>query len=225
MSIPSRKTWTLPPIPDKPRYTPGDVARIAGIKMQVLRQWSTVFPELRQEILQGNIGYYMREHVELICRIKSMLERDGYSLTAIRKQLEAERQPAPEPVLKNESDNLIESAETNTDAVVETAIETSAVLEESEGEPDFDALEAFINGAQDEVVAIENRRPERTVKDAPEEMPEVVQEESAIVAEVIDEETVSVSVVAEAYQAEQMVLLNELEAISNLLGPLPAEAA
>lgn len=134
MSKALKANWALPPIPDKPRYTPGDVARICGIKMSVLRQWSLVFPQLRSHKQKGSLDFYRRPDVELICKIKHLVDKEGFSLSGVKKALD-----------------LDEKVEPPTNAV-DTVSRDEAPS--SEPSPDMAALEAFINGAEEASVSV-----------------------------------------------------------------------
>jgi len=84
--------------------TIGEVATALGVRQHVLRYWEQQFPMLRPLKRSGGRRYYRREDVELLSRIDTLINREGYTLKGARQAIEkgpavaaAGDRPAPEP--------------------------------------------------------------------------------------------------------------------------------
>ncbi|MHA6721551.1 MerR family transcriptional regulator [Sphingomonas sp. RS2018] len=75
--------------------TIGEVSRDTGLPQHILRYWETRFPQLRPLQRAGNRRYYRTADIDLIRRIQSLLETEGYTIRGVQKLLDAE---APPPV-------------------------------------------------------------------------------------------------------------------------------
>jgi len=74
---------------EKSVFKIGEACRAAGIQPYVLRYWETEFPLLANRS-GGAARNYTREEVDLICRIKTLLYEEGYTIAGARKKLEIE---------------------------------------------------------------------------------------------------------------------------------------
>lgn len=96
--------------------TIGEVATALGVKQHVLRYWEQQFPMLRPLKRSGGRRYYRRADVELLTRIDTLINREGYTLKGARQAIEkasperpvpghavADR-PAPQPPMDGEDD-------------------------------------------------------------------------------------------------------------------------
>lgn len=71
--------------------TIGEVAAALGVKQHVLRYWEQQFPMLRPLKRSGGRRYYRREDVELLTRIDTLINREGYTLKGARLAIEKMR--------------------------------------------------------------------------------------------------------------------------------------
>lgn len=76
--------------------TISEVAEQFGIPQHILRYWETRFPQLRPLQRAGNRRYYRVEDVELVARIDSLLNREGYTIKGVQKLLSSKGGAAPE---------------------------------------------------------------------------------------------------------------------------------
>ena len=91
--------------------TIGEVAATLGVRQHVLRYWEQQFPMLRPLKRSGGRRYYRPEDIELLTRIDSLINREGYTLKGARLAIEKSRQQPitatgelpPAPVADGES--------------------------------------------------------------------------------------------------------------------------
>jgi DNA-binding transcriptional MerR regulator len=80
--------------------TIGEVATALGVRQHVLRYWEQQFPMLRPLKRSGGRRYYRREDVELLSRISTLINLEGYTLKGARQAIEkgpaAADQPSPD---------------------------------------------------------------------------------------------------------------------------------
>lgn len=76
-----------PEIPQKRYFTISEVSSLCGVKPHVLRYWEQEFTELRPSKRRGNRRYYVREDVELVRQISTLLYEQGFTISGARKQL------------------------------------------------------------------------------------------------------------------------------------------
>jgi DNA-binding transcriptional MerR regulator len=67
--------------------TIGELSRETGLPHHILRYWETRFPQLRPLQRSGNRRYYRPEDVELVRRIDSLLNREGYTVRGVQQLL------------------------------------------------------------------------------------------------------------------------------------------
>ena len=90
MAEPSRKS-------DQAFRTIGELAAELGLPQHILRYWETRFSQLRPLQRAGRRRYYRPADVQLVRRIQTLLDREGYTIKGVQKLL-ASRSPQPEPV-------------------------------------------------------------------------------------------------------------------------------
>jgi DNA-binding transcriptional MerR regulator len=79
--------------------TISEVADLLGLPQHILRYWETRFSQLKPLQRAGNRRYYRAADVALVQRINDLLNRDGYTIKGVQKQLADEaRKGAPAPV-------------------------------------------------------------------------------------------------------------------------------
>lgn len=79
--------------------TISEVADLLGLPQHILRYWETRFPQLKPLQRAGNRRYYRAADVALVQRINDLLNRDGYTIKGVQKQLAEEaRKGAPVPI-------------------------------------------------------------------------------------------------------------------------------
>ncbi len=74
----------------------------------ILRYWETRFPQLRPLQRAGNRRYYRAEDIDLVRRIDTLLNREGYTVRGVQQLLAAEKTapiirestPSPIPALR-----------------------------------------------------------------------------------------------------------------------------
>lgn len=81
------ESWSIPEIPDKLYFTIGEVAKLCNLKPHVLRYWEQEFPQLSPTKRRGNRRYYQRKDLEIVCKIKTLLYKQGFTIEGARQQL------------------------------------------------------------------------------------------------------------------------------------------
>jgi DNA-binding transcriptional MerR regulator len=71
-------------------YSIGEVERLTGIKAHVLRYWEEVVPFIRPRKDDQGRRYYSPRDVELISRVKYLVEEKKYTLAGAGERLIAE---------------------------------------------------------------------------------------------------------------------------------------
>lgn len=67
--------------------TIGEVSKALGIKTHVLRYWEQQFPMLKPLKRSGGRRYYRSEDVELVRRIDTLVNHEGYTLKGAKAAL------------------------------------------------------------------------------------------------------------------------------------------
>ena len=86
-------------------YKIGEVSRIAGVEVYVLRYWESEFRRLSPRKNRGGQRVYTQNELDLVLRIKRMLHDEGYTIAGARKRLSEEAEagrkdaltPCPSP--------------------------------------------------------------------------------------------------------------------------------
>jgi DNA-binding transcriptional MerR regulator len=73
-----------------PDYSIGEVERLTGIKIHVLRYWEEVIPFIRPRKDDSGRRFYSARDVELLSRIKYLVEERKYTLEGAGERLLAE---------------------------------------------------------------------------------------------------------------------------------------
>ncbi len=85
----------LPFLPDREFFTMREAARLASVPDHTLRYWETRFGDLRPARRAGGHRRYTRQDLELILRIKELLQRRKMTLAGARRALlEQKRGPS-----------------------------------------------------------------------------------------------------------------------------------
>src|SRR6186997_1567244 len=90
----------LEEVPDKPFYKVGEVCQYTDTQPYVLRFWESEFPQLASEKNRSGQRVYRREDIDLIFRIKKLLNDEEYTIAGARRRLEQEiagQVPADQP--------------------------------------------------------------------------------------------------------------------------------
>jgi DNA-binding transcriptional MerR regulator len=138
-------------IPNRAFFKAAEVCTIAGVQSYVLKSWETEFPSLGSKKRKDGTRIYGRDDVELVLRIKELLFSEGLTLGAARRSLEEERE-ANEPELdlsfdevlgedarkrliqiKTGLQDVLDILSKNREAVVQSAVDAKAVIEETTG--------------------------------------------------------------------------------------------
>ena len=82
-------------------YTIGEVSKMLNLTASTLRYYETRFAELRPSKNSRGVRRYTEADIELLRRIKTLVDRGGYTLDGVRHQLgsttDAPLAPQPEP--------------------------------------------------------------------------------------------------------------------------------
>lgn len=79
---------------NKKYYRIGEVCKITGIEPHHLRYWEKEIPAIRAHRSLRNHRLYSRETVELISKIKSLLE-EGYRLETVKNKIKEDKKAIP----------------------------------------------------------------------------------------------------------------------------------
>lgn len=77
----------LPFLPDREFFTVREAARLASVPAHTLRYWESRFGDLRPARRAGGHRRYNRQDLELILRIKDLLQRRKMTLAGARRAL------------------------------------------------------------------------------------------------------------------------------------------
>ena len=81
----------MPEIPSKQYYRLSEVCQYTDTQPYVLRFWESEFPQLKPTQSRGGQAVYSRRDIELVLRIKRLLNDEAYSISDARKLLEKEK--------------------------------------------------------------------------------------------------------------------------------------
>ena len=68
-------------------YKIGEVSRLAGVEVYVLRYWESEFRQLSPRKNRGGQRVYTQRDLGLVLRLKRMLHVEGYTIAGARKRL------------------------------------------------------------------------------------------------------------------------------------------
>ena len=80
----------LPQIPQKEQYKLSEVCEYTDTQPYVLRFWESEFPQLNPDKSRGGQSIYSREELDLVLRIKQLLNDEEHTLEGARHRLERE---------------------------------------------------------------------------------------------------------------------------------------
>lgn len=83
--VPERKD-----IPDKVYFRIGEVSDLVGVEPHVLRYWESEFSVIRPRRAKSNQRLYRRQDVENLLLVKTLLHRQGYTISGARKLLKSQ---------------------------------------------------------------------------------------------------------------------------------------
>ena len=81
-------------IPDKLYFKIGEVSKLACVAPHVLRYWESEFKEIQPKRANSNQRLYRREDVEIVLLIKTLLHKQGYTISGAKKFLSEKSQVA-----------------------------------------------------------------------------------------------------------------------------------
>ena len=122
-------------IPNKKYFMIGEVAKMCGVKTQVLRYWEGQFPQLNPSKRRGR-RYYQRNDVLLILQINELLNLQRFTVEGAIAQLSSSNLPSD-----------------NAPATTASAASSSSSIEE----PDLLALVASVKSVIKECQAFQAR--------------------------------------------------------------------
>ena len=71
-------------------YTIGQVEKLTGIKAHILRYWEEVVPSISPLKTDGGHRLYSQRHVEIIMRMKYLIQTRGFTIEGARNQIISE---------------------------------------------------------------------------------------------------------------------------------------
>ena len=74
-------------------YSMGEVSKLTGLAPHVLRSWEKNYSELKPKKNSAGNRAYKEEEVELIFKIKELLEEKKYTSAGVKKVLKKEKEP------------------------------------------------------------------------------------------------------------------------------------
>lgn len=77
-------------------YSIGEVSDITSVDQHVLRYWETVFNDLSPKKNKAGNRVYKEEDIDLIIKIKELVQDKKYSTEGARQVLEQEKEDDPE---------------------------------------------------------------------------------------------------------------------------------
>lgn len=93
MELPEIGIKEKPTVPeDVPLYPIRTVAQLAGVDARRIRTWETQYGLLSPSRTKGGHRLFSRRELELIRRIKHMVDEEGLSLQGVRLLLQAEEE-------------------------------------------------------------------------------------------------------------------------------------
>lgn len=100
----------MPPIPAKRYFTVGEVAQLAGVSVEQLREWESVFLPLQPRRSMAQRRYYQHHEVLIARRLRTLLVDEEYTLNGLRRRLR-ERDGLSPAQLRAELQGLLSSAQ------------------------------------------------------------------------------------------------------------------
>ncbi len=79
-------------------YTIGQVEKLTGIKAHVLRYWEEVVPSISPLKTDGGHRLYSQRHVEIIMRMKYLIQTRGFTIEGARNQIISESESYGEKI-------------------------------------------------------------------------------------------------------------------------------
>ncbi len=79
-------------IPDKLYFKIGEVSKLACVVPHVLRYWESEFKEIQPKRANSNQRLYRHEDVEIVLLIKTLLHKQGYTISGAKKFLSDKNQ-------------------------------------------------------------------------------------------------------------------------------------
>lgn len=75
-------------------YSMGEVSELTGLAPHVLRNWEKTYPQLKPKKNSAGNRAYKEDEVELIFKIKSLIDNEKYTSEGVRKVLGKETAPS-----------------------------------------------------------------------------------------------------------------------------------
>jgi DNA-binding transcriptional MerR regulator len=139
-------------IPQKKFYKIGELCRFTDTQPYVLKFWESEFPQLKPEKGPKGQAVYGKQAVDLILKIKQMLDEDDQTITAVRELLDSE----------NGGGAQIPASRTNT---ATQAPRLAAVDEVDVSEPDSVSRSRYDNAVEEIAdLRIELRQAEKDLR-------------------------------------------------------------
>ena len=74
-------------------YSMGEVSELTGLAPHVLRNWEKTYPQLKPKKNKAGNRAYKEDEVELIFKIKSLIDNEKYTSEGVKKVLVKESSP------------------------------------------------------------------------------------------------------------------------------------
>lgn len=105
--------------PDERRYGISDVSRMTGVAAHVLRQWEARIPQLKPERDRANRRFYRTADVEIVRRIKQLIDHEKLTTKGVRLRLSQELAGTGRPRTNREMVDLIDRIEAEARAALD----------------------------------------------------------------------------------------------------------
>ena len=100
------------------RYSIGEVSDLLKIPQHLLRQWEERFSQLRPKRTRTNRRYYLREDIDIVLRIKTMLHSEHLKVKGARQRLTYEITTEGKPSYRLEHRELLDRAAAEAQAIL-----------------------------------------------------------------------------------------------------------
>ena len=100
------------------RYSIGEVSDLLKIPQHLLRQWEERFSQLRPKRTRTNRRYYLREDIDIILRIKTLLHSEHMKVKGARKRLTYEIVTEGKPSYRLEHRELLDRVAAEAQAIL-----------------------------------------------------------------------------------------------------------
>ncbi len=124
------------------RYSIGEVSDMLKVPQHLLRQWEERFSQLRPKRTNTNRRYYLREDIDIILRIKTLLHSEHMKVKGARKRLTYEIVTEGKPAYRLEHRELLDRVAAEAQSIL-TILGSDPETDNFVTEPEPDNIEPF----------------------------------------------------------------------------------